>query len=254
MRRPFIGGNWKCNGTLSSIKQLVSELNQGAATNNSVEVIVAPSALHIGLVQSLDLRKDWKISAQNVVQEKNGGAFTGEISAVMLKDMGIEYTLLGHSERRHIFGESNAVIARKVKACEEIGLTIIGCVGETLEERERGETNTVITTQLKDFGVTNWDKFVIAYEPVWAIGTGKTATPEQAQEAHKVLRDWLSQNVSSEVADKVRIIYGGSVKGDNSDELIKKPDIDGFLVGGASLKGKEFLQIVESGVKKTQQQ
>ncbi|EFC50353.1 predicted protein [Naegleria gruberi] len=249
MRTPYIGGNWKCNGTVESIKQLVQDLNQGPSTEGKVEVIVAPSSIHIGLVQSLNLRKDWKISAQNIVQEKNGGAFTGEISASMLKDLGIDSTLLGHSERRHVFGESNTVIAKKVKVSEEVGLTIIGCVGETLEERERGETNQVITSQLKDFNVTNWDKFVIAYEPVWAIGTGKTASPQQAQEAHKVLRDWLADNVNSEVAQKVRIIYGGSVNSANSDELIKQPDIDGFLVGGASLKSKDFLSIVNSGLK-----
>jgi len=249
MRRPFIGGNWKCNGTLESIKQLVHDLNQGKSTEGQVDVIVAPSAIHISYVQGLNLRKDWKVSAQNVVHEKNGGAFTGETSAAMLKDLGVEYTLLGHSERRHVFGESHQTIAKKVKACEETGLIIIGCVGETLDERERGETNAVITSQLKDFNVTNWDKFVIAYEPVWAIGTGKTASPEQAQEAHKVLRDWLANNISAEVAEKVRIIYGGSVTSKNSDELIKQADIDGFLVGGASLKGGEFLTIVDSGLK-----
>ncbi|KAL9643954.1 hypothetical protein ABK040_005423 [Willaertia magna] len=249
-RVPFVGGNWKCNGTVDSIKQLVQELNQGSGLDNKVEVIVAPAHCHLSLVQSLDLRKDFKISAQNVVHEKNGGAFTGEISVQMLKDLGIDYTILGHSERRHIFHENHATLAKKVKVCEEGGLIIIGCVGETLEERERGETNNIICTQLKDFNVSNWDKFVIAYEPVWAIGTGKTASPQQAQEAHKVLRDWLRENVSEEVANKVRIIYGGSVKGDNAAELSKKEDIDGFLVGGASLKGKEFLTIVEATLNK----
>jgi len=178
-----------------------------------------------------------QLSAQNCSLYGNG-AYTGETSAPMLKDFGLDWVILGHSERRHVFGESDQVVAQKVKAAVDQDLSVMACIGEKLDEREAGQTNAVNARQLMAIReeVEDWSKIVIAYEPVWAIGTGVTATPDQAQEAHDNLRAWLRSNVSAEAADKTRILYGGSVTDKNADELISLPDIDGFLVGGASLK------------------
>lgn len=190
-----------------------------------------------------------QVSAQNCWHEDKG-AFTGEVSAAMLKDVGLPWVILGHSERRHIFGESDEVIGKKTAAALKHGLGVILCVGELLEEREKNLTEKVIQSQMSAVlpfvSKDDWAKIVIAYEPVWAIGTGKVATPIQAQEAHAILRKWLHDNVSPSVASATRIIYGGSVKPDNCVDLSKKPDIDGFLVGGASLVAEQFLAIVNS--------
>ncbi|KAM7259143.1 hypothetical protein ACFE04_014884 [Oxalis oulophora] len=177
-----------------------------------------------------------------------GGAFTGEISGEQLKDIGCKWVILGHSERRHVIGETDEFIGKKAAYALSQGLGVMACIGELLEEREAGKTFDVCYKQLKAYAdaVPNWDDIVIAYEPVWAIGTGKVATPQQAQEVHVAVRDWLKKNVSEDVASKTRIIYGGSVNGGNCAELAKQEDIDGFLVGGASLKGPEFATIVNS--------
>ncbi|KAK4775293.1 hypothetical protein SAY86_010228 [Trapa natans] len=241
----FVGGNWKCNGSKESITRLVSDLNS-ATLETDVDVVVAPPFVYLDLVKS-SLTYRIEISSQNSWIGK-GGAFTGEISVEQLTDIGCKWVILGHSERRHIIGENDEFIGKKAAYALSQGLRVIACIGELLEEREAGNTFDVCFKQLKAYSdaIPSWDAVVIAYEPVWAIGTGKVATPEQAQEVHVACRDWLKKNVSAEVASKTRIIYGGSVNGSNCAELAKKEDIDGFLVGGASLKGPEFATIVNS--------
>lgn len=241
----FVGGNWKCNGTKESITKLVSDLNS-AKLEPDVDVVVAPPFVYIDQVKST-LTDKIEISAQNSWVGK-GGAFTGEISVEQLKDIGCKWVILGHSERRHVIGEDDQFIGKKAAYALNEGLGVIACIGEKLEEREGGKTFDVCFKQMKAFAdaVPSWDNVVIAYEPVWAIGTGKVATPQQAQEVHVAVRDWLKKNFSAEVASKTRIIYGGSVNGSNCAELSKQEDIDGFLVGGASLKGPEFATIVNS--------
>ncbi|KAF2618608.1 hypothetical protein F2Q68_00042128 [Brassica cretica] len=241
----FVGGNWKCNGTKDSIAKLVSDLNS-ASLEADVDVVVSPPFVYIDQVKS-SLTDRIEISGQNSWVGK-GGAFTGEISVEQLKDIGCKWVILGHSERRHVIGEKDEFIGKKAAYALSEGLGVIACIGEKLEEREAGKTFDVCFEQLKAFAdaVPSWDKVVVAYEPVWAIGTGKVASPQQAQEVHVAVRDWLKKNVSEEVASKTRIIYGGSVNGGNCAELAKEEDIDGFLVGGASLKGPEFATIVNS--------
>ncbi|XP_068645503.1 triosephosphate isomerase, chloroplastic-like [Aristolochia californica] len=241
----FVGGNWKCNGTKESISKLVADLNS-AKLESDVDVVVAPPFLYIDLVKN-SLTDRIEISAQNSWVGK-GGAFTGEISVEQLKDVGCKWVILGHSERRHVIGEDDQFIGKKAAYALSQNLKVIACIGEKLEEREAGKTFDVCFQQMKAFAdnVPSWDDIVLAYEPVWAIGTGKVATPQQAQEVHVAVRDWLKKNVSEEVASKTRIIYGGSVNGSNCAELAKQEDIDGFLVGGASLKGPEFAVIVNS--------
>ncbi|KAL6151788.1 triosephosphate isomerase [Exserohilum turcicum] len=209
------------------------------------EVVIAPPALYLLLTRE-HLRKGIEVAAQNVFDKPNG-AFTGEISAEQLKDSGITWTILGHSERRQILQESDDFVASKTKAAIDGGLSVILCCGESLEQREAGSTVNVVTTQLKAVAskVKDWSKIVIAYEPIWAIGTGKVATTEQAQEVHAALREWLAKEISPEASEKTRILYGGSVSEKNCKELAKQPDIDGFLVGGASLK-PAFVDIINS--------
>lgn len=237
------------NGSKDSIAKLVEDLNK-AKLEDEVEIVVAPPFVYIDQVIN-SLTKRIQVSAQNTWVGK-GGAFTGEISAEQVKDIGCDWVILGHSERRHIIGESNEFIGKKAAYALGQNLKVIACVGEKLEEREGGKTFDVCFEQLKAFAdeAPSWENVVIAYEPVWAIGTGKVATPQQAQEVHAAIRDWLSKNVSSEVASQIRIIYGGSVNGANSGELAKQEDIDGFLVGGASLKGQEFAIICNSATSK----
>ncbi|PRQ21981.1 Triosephosphate isomerase [Rosa chinensis] len=241
----FVGGNWKCNGTKDSISKLVSDLNS-AKLEPDVDVVVAPPFLYLDQVKS-SLTDRIEISGQNSWVGK-GGAFTGEISVEQLKDIGCKWVILGHSERRHVIGEDDQFIGKKAAYALNEGLGVIACIGEKLEEREAGKTFDICFQQLKAFAdaVPSWENIVVAYEPVWAIGTGKVASPQQAQEVHVAVRDWLKKNVSAEVASKTRIIYGGSVNGGNSAELAKEEDIDGFLVGGASLKGPEFATIVNA--------
>ncbi|WOK92882.1 triosephosphate isomerase, chloroplastic-like [Canna indica] len=241
----FVGGNWKCNGTKDSISKLVADLND-AKLENDVDVVVAPPFVYIDQVKQ-SLADRIEISAQNSWIGK-GGAFTGEISAEQLTDIGCKWVILGHSERRHVIGEDDQFIGKKATYALSQNLKVIACIGEKLEERESGKTFDVCFQQMKAFAdsISNWADVVIAYEPVWAIGTGKVATPQQAQEVHVAVRDWLKKNVSPEVASSTRIIYGGSVNGSNCAELAKQEDIDGFLVGGASLKGPEFATIVNS--------
>ena len=233
------------NGDSASIAEIVKFLNEGVNDSASSEVVVAPPALYLKQVVT-DVTKNVAVSAQNCYKTSKG-AFTGEISPEMIKNVGGKWVILGHSERRHIFGEKDELISEKVGHALSAGIGVIACVGELLNEREAGTTSEVVYRQIKAIAanVSDWNRVVIAYEPVWAIGTGKTATPDQAQEVHDLIRKWLNHNVSLDVANSVRIIYGGSVNAKNCRELATKPDVDGFLVGGASLK-PEFIQIINA--------
>ncbi|KAM7522190.1 hypothetical protein LguiA_012092 [Lonicera macranthoides] len=245
-RKFFVGGNWKCNGTAEEVKKIVTTLNEAEVPSEDVvEVVVSPPFVFLHLVKSL-LRPDFHVAAQNCWVRK-GGAFTGEVSAEMLVNLGVPWVILGHSERRLILNESNEFVGDKIAYALSQGLKVIACVGETLEQRESGSTMTVVAAQTKAIAerVSNWSNIVLAYEPVWAIGTGKVASPAQAQEVHFELRKWLKENAGAEVAESTRIIYGGSVNGANCKELAAQPDVDGFLVGGASLK-PEFVDIIKS--------
>ncbi|XP_057953612.1 triosephosphate isomerase, cytosolic isoform X1 [Malania oleifera] len=236
-RQFFVGGNWKCNGTKEEVKKIVTSLNEAEVPSEDVvEVVVSPPFVFLPFVKSL-LRSDFYIAAQNCWVRK-GGAFTGEVSAEMLLNLGIPWVILGHSERRLLMNESNEFVGDKVAYALSQGLKVIACVGETLEQRESGSTMAIVAAQTKAIAdrVENWANVVLAYEPVWAIGTGKVATPAQAQEVHLELRKWLKDNAGAEVAASTRIIYGGSVNGANCKELATQSDVDGFLVGGASLK------------------
>lgn len=232
------------NGDKASITELSKTLSAGPLDPNT-EVVVGCPAPYLTLARSL-LPETIGVAAQNCYKVPKG-AFTGEISPAMLKDLGLGWVILGHSERRAIFGETDELIAEKVAHALAEGLKVIACIGETLQEREAGQTEAVCFRQTKAIAaqVKDWSNVVIAYEPVWAIGTGKTATPEQAQEVHAALRKWFAENVSADVSNAIRIQYGGSVTAANARELAAKPDIDGFLVGGASLK-PEFIQIVNA--------
>mmetsp|Transcript_1204 Transcript_1204/g.2906 ORF Transcript_1204/g.2906 Transcript_1204/m.2906 type:complete len:258 (-) Transcript_1204:149-922(-) len=251
-KKVFIGGNWKCNGTKQSVAELVDLLNGAGEFPTNAEVVVAPTALHIHAVQA-NLRKDVAVSVQNIWSEPAAGAWTGELTVDIVKDFGLDWCILGHSERRAYCGETAEIVGTKTKVALEGGMSVIACVGEQLEDREAGRTMEVCKEQLEPIIAAvpegAIDRVVVAYEPVWAIGTGVTASPEQAQETHEQIREYLKTKIGEEAAAGVRIIYGGSVKAGNCEELIKKADIDGFLVGGASLKA-EFKDIIASSAVK----
>lgn len=248
-RRLFIGGNWKMNGTKSKIVEMCSTLKSGhggTIPTKDADIVIACPAPYIDHTRKL-LPSHMEVAAQNCYKVSSG-AFTGEISPGMISDCGASWVVLGHSERRSVFGETDKLVAEKVGFALDSSLHVIACIGETLSERESGKTFDVVTRQMEAIAAEvktpeRWKKVVIAYEPVWAIGTGKVATKEQAQEVHAKLRKWLSSKVNDSVANSTRIIYGGSVTGDNCQELAKQPDIDGFLVGGASLK-PDFIKII----------
>lgn len=246
MRRPIIAGNWKMNGTRASVQELLQSIKEGAAGIRGVEWIVFPPFPF--LEQTKKLLSDTNITwgAQNL-SDKLFGAYTGEVSASMLKDFGCRYVLVGHSERRSICGEDNKLVASKFVAASDVGLIPILCVGETLEQRKLNHTQEVVGEQVNAVlklknRVRNLHNAVIAYEPVWAIGTGVVATPEQAQEVHQYIRALIAKS-DAKVAQQIRILYGGSVKPDNAKALFTMPDIDGGLIGGASLKADDFLEI-----------
>mmetsp|Transcript_15036 Transcript_15036/g.33102 ORF Transcript_15036/g.33102 Transcript_15036/m.33102 type:complete len:255 (+) Transcript_15036:73-837(+) len=248
-RRSIIGGNWKCNPeTLETVQQLSTAFNEVEAPGLAkVDVIVFPSAIHVCAARSI-LKEGIAVGAQNV-SVTDCGAFTGELSAKMARSVGCQWVLVGHSERRAKFGETFQDTVAKVGKIQESGLGVVFCVGELLEEREAGRTIEVCASQLSPVlpKVANWQSFVIAYEPVWAIGTGVVATKEQAQEAHQAIRELVREQVGEEAANTVRIQYGGSVTPENCAGLIQQPDIDGFLVGGASLK-PTFTKIIDNVV------
>ena len=244
MRRPFVAGNWKMHGSRAENAKLVEALAEAGDTGAG-DVVVCPPFVYLWEVGRRLRDSAVALGAQDVCAEAPG-AFTGEIAAVMLKDVGCSYTLVGHSERRQFYREDDALTARKFVAAQAAGLTPILCVGETLEERERGATRDVVARQLDAvIGLASAESFgraVIAYEPVWAIGTGKTASPEQAQEVHAFIRERIAIR-DARIAAALRVVYGGSVKAANAAELFAMPDVDGGLVGGASLKADEFLRI-----------
>ncbi|MCL5030560.1 MAG: triose-phosphate isomerase [Bacteroidetes bacterium] len=250
MRRKVIAGNWKMNNNLSESQNLITKLISGLSNEKlNSDVVICPPFTSLSEASSLAKNTVIKLGAQNMYFEENG-AFTGEISAEMLKSVGCEYVILGHSERRIIFGELDQLINKKIKKALQSGLKPIFCVGETLEERESGVTEEVIKRQvtegLKEISANEMDRIIVAYEPVWAIGTGKTATPQQAEEVHAFIRNLVLNLYSSSVAEKLVIQYGGSVKPDNAAELLSQNDIDGALVGGACLKADSFISIIKS--------
>jgi triosephosphate isomerase len=251
MRIPFIAGNWKMTQNRVSAVALAEGVAKAAKTIEGVDMAVCPPSCYLDAVGKAIAGSKVALGAQNMYHEKEG-AFTGEISASMLCDLGCKYVILGHSERRHVLGETDAAINKKVHAALAAGLVPIVCLGELLAQREAGRTLAVIRGQfdgsLAGLGAEQMVKIVIAYEPVWAIGTGKVATPRQAEDVHLDLRKIMAERYNQSVAEKVRIQYGGSVKPDNAAELLGQADIDGALVGGASLKLDQFLGII-AGVK-----
>lgn len=248
MRKPLIAGNWKMNKHSAESVELVSQLRNMVCDVKEVDIVVAPPYTALGAVADAIKGSNIFLSAQHTFWEESG-AFTGEVAPSMLKDIGCRYAIVGHSERRQYFGETNETVNKRLKAALKVSLTPIVCIGEVLEEREAGKTLNIIEQQLKeglnDLSAGDMENVVIAYEPVWAIGTGKTATPDQAQEVHQFIRKLIAEIFSEKVAEGVRILYGGSVKPDNIDQLMSQKDIDGALVGGASLKADSFSRIVK---------
>jgi triosephosphate isomerase len=251
MRKSFVAGNWKMNTTLADGKALIEKLKSELSGVTGVDVAVCPPFVYVPQAVQAVAGSDIKVGAQNCYFEKSG-AYTGETAPEMLKDVGCTYVILGHSERRHILKETDEVINKKVKKALDAGIEVILCVGELLEEREAGNTESVVETQmaggLKDITAGQMGHITIAYEPVWAIGTGKTASPDQAQDVHAFIRAWMTNAFGEAVSEAVRIQYGGSVKSDNANELLGQKDIDGALVGGAALKADSFAAIVKAGV------
>jgi triosephosphate isomerase len=249
MRKKIIAGNWKMNKDLHQSQNLVSEIINGLGKDTKAEVIVCPPFTSLSEVSSLLKGTQIKLGAQNMYYEESG-AYTGEVSADMLKSVGCEYVILGHSERRVIFNEPDELINKKIKAALAKGLKPIFCIGELLEQRENGETMQVVSRQvekgLEGVSAEQMKNLIIAYEPVWAIGTGKTATPQQAQEVHSFIRELVAKKFNASVSENLIIQYGGSVKPDNANQLLSQKDIDGALVGGACLKADSFLGIIAS--------
>ena len=248
MRNFLVAGNWKMHGDEAANRELVAGLLEGAPASDRVSLLVCPPYPYLASVAARLKGSAIELGAQNV-SEHEAGAYTGEVAPAMLADVGCRYAIVGHSERRTLYGESSAQVAEKMAAALGGGLVPILCVGETLEERESGRTEQVVAEQLgaavERNGIASFGSAVIAYEPVWAIGTGRTATPEQAQDVHRYIRSVLADQDAS-VAENVQILYGGSVKGDNAAGLFGMPDIDGGLIGGASLKAADFLAIARA--------
>lgn len=253
-RKILLAGNWKMHKKPSEVAEFFAdyakrtELLPGQAPKN-IDLLFAVPYVCLPAAQEAAKTYGFDVAAQNIHQEAEG-AFTGEISAPMLTDLGIRSSLVGHSERRQYFQETDDIIATKVKACLDFGLLPVLCVGETKEERQQGETEQVLKRQMDAVfsQIAEWENLVVAYEPVWAIGTGLTASPEQAQEAHQFIRGLIDVRYGAEPADQTRILYGGSVKPDNADSLFSQPDIDGGLVGGASLKVEDFASLTRTAL------
>ena len=248
MRKTIVAGNWKMNASKDSVESLVTDILSGAS-DVSAEIIVCAPFPYLSQVEGLIEGSNLMLGAQNLNLNASG-AFTGEVSAEMIKDFGANHVIVGHSERRSLYGETSEIVAEKTKAAIDSGLTPILCLGESLDQRESGKTESVVSEQLnkviKMVGIEAFNNIIIAYEPVWAIGTGMTATPEQAQAVHKFIRDLLASS-SQDIADKTAILYGGSMNASNAVELISCADIDGGLIGGAALKAEDFLQICKAG-------
>ncbi len=262
MRRPFVAGNWKMNLGLASARTLISELRSKLPADPPIDIAICPTAIYLFPMAKAVADSPIQLGAQNCWHAPEG-AFTGEVSAAMVRETGCDWVILGHSERRHtigpkdasgiVHGEDDRMIAAKLRAALAAGLKPILCVGETLEERDAGQTEAVLDRQiaggLSDLEGTAPRDLVMAYEPVWAIGTGRTATPDQAQAAHRHIRERLSGQFGAGVAEAIRIQYGGSVKPDNVFELMKCPDVDGALVGGASLRAPDFSAIIDGCIR-----
>lgn len=249
MRRKLVAGNWKMNGSAQSIRQLLQGILEGAPSVAAVDLAVFPPMVYLAAVQQQLTGSTVRWGTQNL-SEQSPGAFTGEVAGVMLNDFACAYVIVGHSERRTLYGETDDIVAKKYAAARKVGVKPILCVGETLEEREKGITESVVARQIKAVldleGIASFADAVIAYEPVWAIGTGRTASPAQAQEVHAFIRQQLAAQ-DANIASQVQVLYGGSMKASNAGELMSQPDIDGGLVGGASLDAKEFLAIAKAG-------
>ncbi|MGQ0528444.1 MAG: triose-phosphate isomerase [Panacagrimonas sp.] len=245
-RQPLVAGNWKMNGRRDSNRELIEGIAAGLGQCAGVEVLVCPPAVYLQQVAELIGAQRIALGAQNLSDQSSPGAFTGEVHGAMLGELGCRYTLVGHSERRAMYGETDAVVAAKFSVAQSLGLTPVLCLGETLDERDAGKTESVLERQLSAVldkaGAEAFANAVIAYEPVWAIGTGRTASTAQAQDAHAFLRGLMAR-CSATIAGSVRVLYGGSVKPDNALELFACPDVDGGLIGGASLKSSDFLAI-----------
>ena len=248
MRKHIVAGNWKMNTTLQEGTELAKAVNE-KVSGNDVTVVLCTPFVHLTEVAKTIDKDALYLGAQNCA-DKESGAYTGEVSVNMIKSTGATYVILGHSERRAYYGETNEILSVKVKLALEAGLIPIFCIGEILEEREAGKHFDVVKTQLNeglfDLSSDEFSKIVIAYEPVWAIGTGKTATPDQAQEIHKVIRDHIASKYGQSIADNTSILYGGSCKPSNAKELFENPDVDGGLIGGAALNADDFMGIVNA--------
>ena len=248
MRKTIVAGNWKMNASKESVNTLIESILSGINETTS-EVIVCAPFPYLSQVESLINKSKLMLGAQNL-NVNPAGAYTGEVSADMIKDFGAQYVIVGHSERRSLYGETNAIVAEKTKTAIDAGLTPLLCVGESLEDRESGNTEAVVEEQINAvidlIGIESFDQVIIAYEPVWAIGTGLTATPEQAQAVHLFIRNLLADS-SEKIAQRIPILYGGSMNAGNAADLISCADIDGGLIGGAALKADDFLQICKAG-------
>ncbi|MFK8026674.1 MAG: triose-phosphate isomerase [Gammaproteobacteria bacterium] len=252
MRRSIVAANWKLNGCLDMAKSLVSAIDSHSRELKGVDVVICPPFPYLSQVGNQIAASDVYLGAQSVAEHENG-AYTGEVSAEMVAEMGCRYVIVGHSERREYFGETDAIVAAKFLRIQAAGLTPILCVGESLQQREQGVMQETIVQQVSEVvstaGIANMQNAVLAYEPIWAIGTGETASPEQAQEVHVIIRSEIAKQ-SEDVAQGLRILYGGSVKANNAVELFSQPDIDGGLIGGASLDAAQFNAIVAAGSSK----
>tara|TARA_R110000868_G_scaffold72169_1_gene210646 strand:- start:53 stop:805 length:753 start_codon:yes stop_codon:yes gene_type:complete len=249
MRKKIVAGNWKMHKNAEQTEDLLNELIAKLPTETAVQVIVAPTFVNLASAVAHLEFTNVTVAAQNMHQAE-GGAFTGEISADMLQSVGVQTVILGHSERRAIFHETDAIIANKVDTALEHDMTVIFCFGEELKDRQSKNHFNVVENQLKDgllhIKESDWENIILAYEPVWAIGTGETASPEQAQEMHEFIREVVLKAFGKEIAENVSILYGGSVKPENAKEIFSKPDVDGGLIGGAALKADDFAAIVNA--------
>ena len=248
MRRPIVAANWKLNGNRNLVQSLVAAVNKHAASADSADVVICPPFPYLADSKKLIDRSNTYLGAQNVAKEAQG-AYTGEVSAEMLAEMGCRFVIIGHSERRQYYAESDSIVAEKFVRVQDAGLIPIVCVGESLQQREQGKMEEIIVGQIQAViakaGINNFNNAVVAYEPIWAIGTGETATPNQAQQVHALIRDEVAQQDAS-IASDLRILYGGSVRADNAAELFAQTDIDGGLIGGASLDAEQFNAIVSA--------
>ena len=251
MRKNIVAGNWKMNNDLKATSKLVKQIRKSIKKTDlkNTRVIIAPTFVNLTTAVKRSKKSKLEVAAQNMHQAENG-AFTGEISANMLKSVGVNIVVLGHSERRAYFGETDALLAEKVNAALAHKLEVIFCFGEELADRKAGKQETVVESQIKNalfhLEATAFKKIVLAYEPVWAIGTGETASPEQAQDMHAFIRKTLADKYGNDIANNVSILYGGSVKPENAQEIFSKPDVDGGLIGGAALKAEDFYEIVNA--------